>query len=102
MNIDDSDGENIVIQDDGVGGRSTGAKTAGSSGKRSDPDSAYIPDPNTKKEDLDGNQGYTRVTRGKARSVSSPMNVRVLKKATPTRVIIRISEPERRNVVEAS
>lgn len=62
-----------MIQDDGVGGRNTGAKTAGSGGKRSDPDSAYVPEPDAEKKDLDENQGYTRATRGKARSVSSPM-----------------------------
>ena len=50
---------------------------------------------------MDDNQGYTRVTRGKARSVSSSMNTRVLKKAAPTRAFIRISEPERRMATEA-
>jgi hypothetical protein len=50
---------------------------------------------------LDDNQGYTRVTRGKARSVSSSMNTKVLKKAAPTRAFIRISEPERRMASEA-
>lgn len=101
MNIDDGDSENIVIQGSEDGSRNTGARTAGSGSRRRDPDSAYILDPDAEKEDLDDNQGYTRVTRGKARSVSSPMNTRVLKKATPTRAFIRISEPERRMASEA-
>jgi hypothetical protein len=101
MNIDDGDSENIVIQDSEDGGGNTGARTAGSGGRRRDPDSAYVPDPDAEKEDLDDNQGYTRITRGKARSVSSPMNTRVLKKAAPTRAFIRISEPERRMASEA-
>lgn len=49
MDIDDSDSENIVIQNDGDGGGNIGAKTAGSGGKRSDPDSAYTPDPSAEK-----------------------------------------------------
>ena len=101
MNIDDGDSENIVIQDSEDGGGNTGARTAGSGGRRRDPDSAYIPDPDAEKEDLDDNQGYTRATGGKAKSVSSPMNTRVLKKVTPTRAFIRISEPERRMASEA-
>jgi len=101
MNIDDGDSENIVIQDSEDGGGNTGARTAGSGSRRRDPDSAYIPDPDAEKEDLDDNQGYTRVTRGKARSVSSLMNTRVLKKATLMRAFIRISELERRMASEA-
>jgi hypothetical protein len=102
MNTDDGDSENIVIQDSEDGGGNTGARTAGSGGRRRDPDSAYSPDPDAEKEDLADNQGYTRVTRGKARSVSSLMNTRVSKKAAPTRAFIRISEPERIMASEAS
>lgn len=98
MNIDDGDSENIVTRD---GGGNTGARVAGSGSRRRDPDSAHIPDPDAEKEDLDDNQGYTRITRGKARSVSSPMNTRVSKKAGPTKAFIRISEPERRMTSEA-
>jgi hypothetical protein len=93
MDIDDGDSDNIVIQDSEGGGGNASARTAGSGGRRRDPD--------TEKEDLDDNQGYTSVTRGKARSVSSSMNTRVLKKAAPTRAFIRISEPERRMALEA-
>jgi hypothetical protein len=87
MDIDDCDSENFVIQDSNDGGGNTGARAAGSGGRRRDPDSAYIPDPDAEK-DLDNNQGYTRIMRGKAslaRSVSSPVNARVSKKAAPTR-----------------
>ena len=91
MNIDDGDTENIVTRDSEDGAGNTGARAAGSGSRRRDPDSAYIPDPDAEKEDLDDNQGYTRITRGKARSVSSPMNTRISKKAAPTRAFIRIS-----------
>ena len=90
-----------MIQDSEDSSGNTGARTAGSGSRRRDPDSAYIPDPDAEKEDLDDNQGYTRVTRGKARSVSSLMNTRVLKKATLMRAFIRISELERRMASEA-
>lgn len=101
MNIDDGGSENLVIRDSDDGAGNKGARVAGSAGRRRDPDSAYIPDPDAEKEDLDDNQGYTRITRGKARSVGSPMNTRVSKKAAPTRAFIRISEPKRRMVPEA-
>lgn len=101
MNIDDGGSENLVIRDSDDGAGNTGARVAGSAGRRRDPDSAYIPDPDAEKEDLDDNQGYTRITRGKARSVGSSMNTRVSKKAAPTRAFIRISEPERRMAPEA-
>jgi hypothetical protein len=101
MNVDDSDSETIVTGNDRDGGGNTGPRTAGSGIKRSNPDCAYTPDPDAEKEDVDKNQRHTRVRRGKARSVSSPMNTRVSKKVTQTRAFTRTLELERRNAVEA-
>ena len=100
MNIDDSDAENIVLQQDGDGGGNTGVQSARSGGKRRDPDPAFTPGPEFEMEEEDEDQGYTQVTRRTTRatrSTSSPLNLKATKKAAQ-RAVARILESERKSV----
>jgi hypothetical protein len=104
MNIDDSDAEEIVLQQDGDGNGNTGVQSARSGGKRRDPDPAFTPGSEFEIEDKDEDQGYTQIDRRTTRATratGSPLDLKATKKPAQ-RAVVRIMESERKNAVEAT
>ncbi|KAM0709947.1 hypothetical protein Q7P35_002309 [Cladosporium inversicolor] len=98
MNINNGDGENIILHENGEGDGSAGVQFWRSGSKGKDPDPTFTPDCEFEIEDKDENQGYTRVTRRKTRTsrasaaTGSPSALKT--KKTVQRTISRFMETE--------